>query len=100
MRTKLLAIVALLAFTATPAVLAQQVSVQGDRSDSATERQTTSATWTTSSSPPEQAGDLYRARTRGNDEVGNITTQDDPLSGALNPGTEPLGGNKQADPKE
>ena len=100
MRTIAFTVAALIALAATSQTMAQQASAKDDRSNAATERQTTSATWTTSSSPPEQAGDLYQARARGNDDFGNDTARDDPLPGALNGGMEPLGGARQADPKE
>jgi len=100
MCTKLLTITAFLLSAATSQVQAQQTSGQDDQSNAATGQQTTSTTWTTSGSPPEQAGDLYQVRTRGIGDFGSATTRDDPLPGALNPGAEPLGGDKQPDPKE
>ncbi len=100
MRTKLLTITALLALAATPRVLAQQASGQDDQSNAAAGRQTTSATSWTSSTPPEQAGDLYQVKTHDNGDFSASTTRDDPLPGALSPGAEPLGGDRQPDPKE
>jgi len=100
MRSISFTVAALITLAATSQVLAQQTSAQVDQSNATTERQTTSATWTTSSSPPEQAGDLYQARTRGNGDYGSAATRDDPLPGALNPGMEPLGGARPSDPKE
>jgi len=100
MRSISFTVAALITLAATSQVLAQQTSAQVDQSNATTERQTTSATWTTSSSPPEQAGDLYQARTRANGDYGSAATRDDPLPGALNPGLEPSGGARPSDPKE
>jgi hypothetical protein len=100
MRTKLLAIAAILTLAAISGAQSQQASGQDDRAAASSARQTTSASGTTSGSPPEQAGDLYQVRTPANGNFVNPATHDDLLPGALSPGMEPLGGDKQAEPKE
>ena len=100
MHTKILATVALLALAVSSQALAQQTPGQDDQPDAEPVHQTTSASWTTSGTPPEQAGDLYQSRTRSNDNTSDGTTPGDTLPGALNPGPEALDSGKQPDPKE
>ncbi|HEX4506817.1 MAG TPA: hypothetical protein VH722_13890 [Alphaproteobacteria bacterium] len=102
MRTKTLAVAALLALAVSPQALAQQTQGQDDQSGAPT-RQTTSATWSGSGSAPEQAGDLYQAKTGNDGSFGGGSTTDPQgatLPGALNPGTDSLGNAGQPQPKE
>ena len=103
MRTKILAAAGLLVLTVSPQVLAQQTPGQDSQSDTAPVRQTTSTSWSTSGSTPDQPGDLYQAKTRNNGGFGDgaaSDTQGATLPGALNPGTDSLGNTGQPEPKE
>ena len=100
MRTKTLATAALLASAVSVSVVAQQTQAQDDQSGTA--RQTTSAGWSsTTSGPPEQAGDLYQAKGRGSGNVGGAPAPDDSiLPGALTPGAEPVDSTGRTDRKD
>lgn len=101
MRTKLALVTVLLAFALASGVLAQQTYGQDGQSNADQSRQTTSASWSSAgATQPEQAGDLYQARSRGNGAFGTGTPQDSILPGALNPGTQSLDNGRQPEVKE
>lgn len=90
MRATLLSTAILLAFAATPMASAQQTQGQDEQSDTDRSHQLTSANVSNPGALPEQAGDLYQARTSGNSGFGGSTGQPDPLPGALSSGTDTL----------
>lgn len=100
MRIKLSLAAALLALAMTSGAMAQQTQGQDDQSDGTQARQTASASWSHSGTQPDQAGDLYQARTRGNDDFGGPVPQANILPGALNPGKESLDNGRQPEPRD
>ena len=103
MRMKFLTITALLAFASGSQAFAQQTTGQDNQSDTTPARQTTSATWSTPVTAPEQAGDLYQTETRSNGNFGNASTPDaqgGTPPGAFDPPAEPLGTGERPEPKE
>lgn len=102
MRTKLFTAAALLVLAAASRALAQQTSDQDNRSDGAQTHQTTSASSPSSSTAPEQAGDLYQSKNKSNGDFGasSPNAEGSTLPGALNPGMDPLGNAGPPEPKE
>jgi len=100
MHTKLALATALLAFAMTSGVMAQQTPGQDAQSNADQSHQTTSNWSSGGATRPEQAGDLYQPRTRGNDAFGTGAPQDSILPGALNPGAQSLDNGRQPEPKE
>lgn len=102
MRAKLLTIATLCSFATLSAASAQQTFGQDGQPNADQSRRTTSADGSSSGTRPEQAGDLYQARTRGNDTFGCTTPQDSSstLPGALTSGTESFGNGRQSDRRE
>ena len=102
MRITLLAVAGVLALAATSGAKAQQTSAGQDDTIGQT-RQTTNADWSasTTTTPLEQAGDLYQGKGRTSGNFGASTTKDSSmLPGALNPGTDSLGNGRQPDPRD
>jgi hypothetical protein len=95
MRSILFPVVALLALAAGYRASAQQFVAAGDQPPD-----TSSTTAQPAGNGPEQASDLYQAKVRSTGGAGPSPGQSDPMPGALNPPTEPLGTNRPADPKE
>jgi hypothetical protein len=99
MRSILLPVVALLALTAEYQASANQFVAASDETAAATTAVDMSSTTAQSSSNgPEQAGNLYQAKTRSAGDVSPSSGQSsDPLAGPLNSPNEPLGANRPTD---
>ena len=102
MRITMLAVAGVLALATTPGVQAQQQSWSGQDDQSGQARQTTSTDWAaTTTTPPEQAGDLYQGKGHGSGNFGGSATPDSNiLPGALTPDTKSLDNGQQPDPKD
>lgn len=103
MRSILLAAIVLLALTAEYRASAQQFVAMGDEPAAAPAPvDTSSTTAQPAGNGPEQAGDLYQAKTsgRGTGDVTPSPGRNDPVPGALNVPSELLGTDRRADPKE
>ena len=89
MRATLLSTAILLAFAAMPMASAQQTQGQDEQSDADRSHQLTSANVSNPGPAPEQAGDLYQAKTSGTGSFG-AAGQPDPLPGTLTSGADAL----------
>jgi hypothetical protein len=99
MRSILLPAIALLALTLGCRASAQPIAVAGGE-PSPVPADTSTTTAQPAGNGPEQAGDLYQAKMSSTGDVVPSPGQSDPVPGALNPPSELLGSDKQADPKE